>query len=165
MLHSPHLVLHIPYCCYTTPFAVMHPVLLLHNPFRCYTNTFAVSQSVLLLHNPRFSKLLICVSCQNAELTITATATTLSTAVWQGRCAPTSDACATAGWRCPWEPSVVGPNSKHWFTTYFLQPLPYLRYSYAIGSRKLSANKQFFVGAQTVISLLQTTQMILDVCL
>ena len=29
--------------------------------------------------------------------------------------------------------------------------------SYAIGSRKLSANEQFFVSAQTVVSLLQTT--------
>ena len=37
-------------------------------------------------------------------------------------------------------------------------------FSYAIGSRKLSANEQFFVGAQTVISLLQTTQIISDVC-
>ena len=37
-------------------------------------------------------------------------------------------------------------NSKHWF-------------SYTIGSRKLSANEQFFVGAQTVVSLLQTTQI------
>ena len=38
-------------------------------------------------------------------------------------------------------------------------------FSYAIGSRKLSANEQFFVGAQTVGSLLQTTQIILsDVC-
>ena len=33
---------------------------------------------------------------------------------------------------------------------------------YAIGSRKLSANEQFFVGAQTVVSLLQTTQIISD---
>ena len=32
-------------------------------------------------------------------------------------------------------------------------------FSYAIGSRKLSANEQFFVGAQTVVSLLQTTQL------
>ena len=38
-------------------------------------------------------------------------------------------------------------------------------FSYAIGSRKLSSNEQFFVvdvvagGAQTVVSLLQTTQM------
>ena len=31
-------------------------------------------------------------------------------------------------------------------------------FGYAIGSRKLSANEQFFVGAQTVVSLLQTTQ-------
>ena len=30
-------------------------------------------------------------------------------------------------------------------------------FSYAIGSRKLSANEQFFVSAQTVVSLLQTT--------
>ena len=32
-------------------------------------------------------------------------------------------------------------------------------FSHAIGSRKLSAKKQFFVGAQTVVSLLQTTQI------
>ena len=32
-------------------------------------------------------------------------------------------------------------------------------FSYAIGSRKLSANEPFFVGVQTVISLLQTTQI------
>ena len=32
-------------------------------------------------------------------------------------------------------------------------------FSYAIGSRKLSANKPFFVGAQTVVSLLKTTQI------
>ena len=31
-------------------------------------------------------------------------------------------------------------------------------FSYAIGSRKLSVNEQFFDGAQTVVSLLQTTQ-------
>ena len=37
-------------------------------------------------------------------------------------------------------------------------------FSYATGSRKLSANEQFFVGAQTVVSLLQTSQIISDVC-
>ena len=37
-------------------------------------------------------------------------------------------------------------------------------FSYAIGPRKLSANEQFFVGVQTVVSLLQTTQIISDVC-
>ena len=36
--------------------------------------------------------------------------------------------------------------------------------TYAIRSRKLSANEQFFVGAQTVVSLLQTTQIISDFC-
>ena len=52
---------------------------------------------------------------------------------------------------------AYGPDSKHWFTTSFFQPLPY--FVYAIGSRKLSANEQFFVDAQTVVSLLQTTQI------
>ena len=42
-----------------------------------------------------------------------------------------------------------------------LQPL---LFSYTIGPRKLSANEQFFVGAQTVVSLLQITQIIPDVC-
>ena len=37
-------------------------------------------------------------------------------------------------------------------------------FNYAIGSRKLSANEQFFVGARTVVSLLRTTQIISDVC-
>ena len=37
-------------------------------------------------------------------------------------------------------------------------------FSYAIGSWKLSANEQFFVGAQTVVSLSQTTQIIPDIC-
>ena len=32
-------------------------------------------------------------------------------------------------------------------------------FSYAIGSRKLSAKEQFFVGDQTVVSLLQTSQI------
>ena len=32
-------------------------------------------------------------------------------------------------------------------------------FSYTLGSRKLSANEQFFVGVQTVVSLLQTTQI------
>ena len=34
----------------------------------------------------------------------------------------------------------------------------------AIGARKLSDNELFFVGAQTVVNLLQTTQIISDVC-
>ena len=37
-------------------------------------------------------------------------------------------------------------------------------FSYAIGPRKLSANGQFLGGAQTVVSLLRTTQIISDVC-
>ena len=49
------------------------------------------------------------------------------------------------------------PNSKHWFTTSFRQPLPYL---VTRKGPENSANEQFFVGAQTVVSLLQTTQFI-----
>ena len=137
MLHSPHLVLYIPYWCYTTSCAVTQTHLLLHNPYCCYTNTFAVTQSVLLLHNPRFSKLLICVSGQNAELTITATSTTLP-AVWQERCAPTSDACVTARWRCHWEPSVVGTVSA------WLQAPVYHTLPPAISSKNMSANGCLF---------------------
>ena len=37
-------------------------------------------------------------------------------------------------------------------------------FSYAIGSRKLSANEHFLVGAQTMVTLLQTTKIISDVC-
>ena len=37
-------------------------------------------------------------------------------------------------------------------------------FSYAIGSRKLSANEQFFVDAQTGVRLLQTTQIISHIC-
>ena len=40
-----------------------------------------------------------------------------------------------------------------------LHPSTTAVFSYAIGSRKVSANEQFFVGAQTVVSLLQTTQI------
>ena len=39
-------------------------------------------------------------------------------------------------------------------------------FSYAIGSRKLSANEIFVVvvGVQTVVGLLQTTQIVSDIC-
>ena len=37
-------------------------------------------------------------------------------------------------------------------------------FGYAVASRKLSVNEQFLVGVPTVVSLLQTTQIILDVC-
>ena len=47
---------------------------------------------------------------------------------------------------------------------YDIPPSTTAVFSYAIGSRKLSVNEQFFGGAQTVISLLQTTQIISDVC-
>ena len=32
-------------------------------------------------------------------------------------------------------------------------------FSYTIGPRKLSANEQFFIDAQTIVSLLETTQI------
>ena len=44
-------------------------------------------------------------------------------------------------------------------TGYNILPSTIAVFSYAIGSRKLSANEQFFVDAQTVVSLLQTTQI------
>ena len=46
---------------------------------------------------------------------------------------------------------------------YDIHPSTTAVFSYAIGFRKLSANEQFFVGAQTVVSLLQTTHILADV--
>ena len=56
------------------------------------------------------------------------------------------------------------PHCERSFTklqalVYDLLPSTTAVFSYAIGSRKLSANEQFFVGAQTVVRLLQTTQI------
>ena len=60
----------------------------------------------------------------------------------------------------------LSADSDHHSTEAKLQALVYdilpsttAVFSYAIGSRKLSANEQFFEGAQTVVSLLQTTQI------
>jgi len=50
-------------------------------------------------------------------------------------------------------------HSKLQAMVYDILPSTTAVFSYAIGSRKLSANEQFFVGAQTVVSLLQTTQI------
>ena len=48
---------------------------------------------------------------------------------------------------------------------YDILPSTIAVFIYAIGSRKLSANEQFFVGAQTIVRLLQTTQIVSDVCI
>ena len=55
-------------------------------------------------------------------------------------------------------------QSKVQALVYDILPSTTAVFSYAIGSRKLSANEQFFVGAKTIVSLLQTTQIIPDVC-
>ena len=55
-------------------------------------------------------------------------------------------------------------NRKLQALVYDILPSTTAVFSYAIGSKKLSANEQFFVGAQTVVSWLQTTQIISDVC-
>ena len=54
--------------------------------------------------------------------------------------------------------------SKLQALVYDILPSTTAVFSNAIGSRKLSANEQFFVGAETVVSLLQTTPIISDVC-
>ena len=59
-------------------------------------------------------------------------------------------------------PRVIN-RAKLQALVYDILPSTTAVFSYAIGSRKLSANEQFFVGAQTVVSLLQTTQIKQDV--
>ena len=61
-------------------------------------------------------------------------------------------------------PLIVRGKDKLQALVYDILPSTTAVFNYAIGSRKLSANEQFFVGAQTVIGLLQTTQIISDVC-
>ena len=53
--------------------------------------------------------------------------------------------------------SASNTNSKHWFMTFFLQPLPYLVTPQ--GPENCQLMSSFFVGVQTVVSLLQTTQI------
>ena len=54
--------------------------------------------------------------------------------------------------------------SKLQALSYDILPSTTAVFSNAIGSRKLSANEQFVVGAQTAVSLLQTSQILSDVC-
>ena len=78
--------------------------------------------------------------------------------------------CATLYTSAHLSTDAVSTLGKVWVLTrlqallYDILPSTTAVFSYAIGSRKLSANEQFFVGAQTVVTLLQTTQMISDVC-
>ena len=51
--------------------------------------------------------------------------------------------------------SVLDSDSKHWYTTSFLQPLPYLVTPQ--GPENCQLTSSFVVGAQTVVRLLQTT--------
>ena len=65
--------------------------------------------------------------------------------------------------------SVLGvtlsdPNSKHWFTTSFLQPLPYLVTPQVPENCQRTSSFVVVGGVQTVVSLLPTTQIISDVC-
>ena len=60
---------------------------------------------------------------------------------------------------CSEKPIRTLPHPKLQALVYDILPSTTAVFSYAIGSRKLSANQQFFVGAQTVVSLLQTTQI------
>ena len=59
-----------------------------------------------------------------------------------------------------WVASTVLLIPKLQALVYDILPSTTAVFSYAIGPRKLSANEQFFVGAQTVVSLLQTTEII-----
>ena len=53
-----------------------------------------------------------------------------------------------------WILTSVNGIGKLQALVYDILPSTTAVFSYAIGSRKLSANEQFFLGAQTVVSLL-----------
>ena len=54
---------------------------------------------------------------------------------------------------------TMKPCFKLQALVYDILPSTTAVFSYVRGSRRLSANEQFFVGAQTVVSLLQTIQI------
>ena len=54
--------------------------------------------------------------------------------------------------------TVIQGSTQTQALVYNILPSTTAVFSHAIGSRKLSANKQFFVDAQTVVSLLQIKQ-------
>ena len=62
-------------------------------------------------------------------------------------------------WTIRWYFFLLNLDPKLQALVYDILPSTTAVFSYAIGSRKLSANEQFLVGAQTVVSLLQTTQI------
>ena len=72
--------------------------------------------------------------------------------------------CVGKGWErasvsvC-WQGVRESVYSKLQTLVYDILPSTTAVFIYVTGSRKLSANEQFFVGAQTVVSLLQTTQI------
>ena len=71
--------------------------------------------------------------------------------------------CRRIGGGTEWR-SAFWRGCKLQALVYDILPSTTAVFSYAIGSRKLSANEQCSVGAQTVVHLLQTTQIISDVC-
>ena len=58
-----------------------------------------------------------------------------------------------------WLTAALTRHAKLQALVYDILPSTTAVVSYVIGSRKVSANEQFFAGAQTVVSLLQTTQI------
>ena len=65
-------------------------------------------------------------------------------------------------WTLPASTVLLEPKLQA--LVYDILPSTTAVFSYAIGPTKLSANEQFFVGAQTIVNLLQTTQILSDVC-
>ena len=63
-----------------------------------------------------------------------------------------------------WFESDVRPTAELHVLVYDILPSATAVFSYSIGSRKLSANEQFFCWCSNSVSLLQTTQTISDVC-
>ena len=75
-----------------------------------------------------------------------------------GAIAPTPDGTKCLMRRVCDKP-VLKPETRFQALVYDILPSTTAVFSYAIGSRKLSVKEQFFVGAQTVVSLLQITQI------
>ena len=106
---------------------------------------------------------LLCVGLNNAVACSTLLCVRLNNAVACNtlQCVALNNAVASNTLMCVGLNKAVASDTllKLQALVYDILPSTTAVFSYTIGSRKLSANEQFFVGAQTVVSLLQTTQI------
>ena len=115
------------------------------------------------LNNAVACSTMLCVCLNNAVACSTLLCVRLNNAVACNtlQCVALNNAVASNTLMCVGLNKAVASDTllKLQALVYDILPSTTAVFSYTIGSRKLSANEQFLIGAQTVLSLLQTTQI------